>query len=151
MKETLFILTLLMYSGICKSTEEAKETEIPEDIYADHAASSERLRFIMRNLNSAYQESKHSDIRKDKIVNDNMKKMFEAVEKLLSSTELMASMKSGLDESKRDIFKSLASQLYTETLNLQQISNNYEYQRIPSAYQRLNQTCEDCHRLFREQ
>ena len=151
MKKTLLILLLLMHSGICKSTEEAIATETPEDIYANHAGSSERLRFIMRNLNSAYQESKHSDIRKDRIVNDNMAEMLEAIEKLLSSTELMANVKSGLDESKRDIFKSLVSQLYTETLNLQQISNNYEYQRIPSAYQRLNQTCEDCHRLFREQ
>jgi hypothetical protein len=52
-------------------------------------------------------------------------------------------------------YGALASQLYTETLNVRSLTGgispgNHEYHLLESAVERLYQTCVACHKLFRD-
>ena len=85
-----------------------------------------------------------------------MADMVTAVEELLFNAELMAFLPqdSGISETRMVVFRAMASQLYTEALNIQQLTKNYnqtlyEYDLLDMAFHRLNATFQACHEMFR--
>jgi hypothetical protein len=86
-----------------------------------------------------------------------MDDMTEAVEELLYFAEFMT-----LNPPRRDLgdnqivtFRALASQLYTEALNVRDIARDYslatyDFELLNTAYERMYQTCAACHELFRD-
>jgi len=147
----LLILSLVIFSGCISGQVVAEKTSQPLNQSSKHAAPGDRLRIIMNNLYASSHESESSG-QEQKISEDEMADLNEAVEELLFNAELMTSGTSelSLDENELVTFRALAGQLYTETLNIQQLVNNYDYRLIAPAYQRLNQTCAACHSLFRD-
>jgi len=120
-----------------------------------HGFSSERLRAIMQKLNLTVTDSTDPDYQPEDIASTDMEDMQEAVEELLFHAELLSTElpEQGLDESGLVTFRAIASQLYTETLNIKQIAENYstnDQDLLYSAYHRLYQTCAACHNLFRD-
>ncbi len=116
-----------------------------------HAMSSEKLRVIMQDMYSSAYRSGVPDIQDSKISDEQMTDLIEAVEELLFHAELLSTGEPGvkLDETELTTFRAVAGQLYTEALNLQQLTEYYDYHAIEPAYKRLNQTCIACHNLFR--
>ena len=92
MKQCFFILSFLFYTALCIANEDISL----KNKSSSHETSSDNLRFIMLNLQSALNSSKHSDIQQHKILNDNMPELIRAVEDLLQKTELMKTKKQKL-------------------------------------------------------
>ena len=92
------------------------------------------------------------DLQDGKISEEKMADLVEAVEELLFHAEMLSTGQPSvkLNETELATFRAMAGQLYTETLNLQQLTEYYDYHAIEPAYERLNQTCIACHNLFRD-
>jgi hypothetical protein len=116
-----------------------------------HAMSSEKLRVIMQDMYTSAYRSGVPDLQNSRISDDQMADLIEAVEELLFHAELLTTGEPAvkLDATELATFRAMAGQLYTEALNLQQLTEYYDYHAIEPAYKRLNETCIACHNLFR--
>ena len=124
-----------------------------EQTTAAHAIASERLSNIMQNLNQTVTNTNDPDNIPEEIIEEDLDDMREAVEELLFHAEMLSTEIPGpdLDETGIVTFRALSGQLYTETLNIKQIAENYsvtDQELLYSAYERLYQTCAACHDLF---
>jgi len=123
-----------------------------------HAEPSERLTTIMRRLFSVVHEERIEE--NLEITESDMSDLLEAVEELMFYSELMQAKvpESELEVNEQLIFSAMANQLYDESLNIQQITKNYDFDQTDNrndnifyeATERLNQTCAACHQLFRD-
>jgi hypothetical protein len=150
MKHCLLILLFLFYTTNSISddgVDSSKNTVI------HHADSSERLRFIMLKLNSAFKSGIHTDVHNEKIINGSMEELIEAIENLLRISQTMTAdaPSFNLNTNQEETFRSISNQLYVDALYLKQATKSYDYSLIDEAYQRLNQNCVNCHNLFRHQ
>ena len=123
-----------------------------------HAESSERLTIIMRRLFSVVHEERIEE--NLELTKSDMSDLLEAVEELIFYSELMSAKvpESDLEVNDQVIFRALANLLHDESLNIQQLAKNYNFDLTDSrkdnifydATERLNQTCAACHQLFRD-
>jgi hypothetical protein len=133
------------------------ETPIPDPDVGQHGMVGERLRMIMENINATVHDTGSVDGDRDKLTRNGLDDMIEAVQELMYFAEFMT-----LNPPRRDLgenqivtFRALASQLYTEALNVRDIARDYDlathdFELLNSAYERLYQTCAACHELFRD-
>ena len=138
---------------------QANEEQEDDEQYLLHAESSERLFNIMQQISSVADTQQDSD--QIRFTEDEMNDLVEAVEKLLFYAELMTQKvpATQIEESNNVIFSAMASKLYDETLNFQQLTNSYDLNAsdysqeslLHDAFTRLSQTCHACHQLFRDQ
>ena len=154
MKKLHLFLFLIIIAGTAYGDGELSgtETQLSKDKPQLHAVSSERVRKIMQNLYSLVHKEEFTKPEEDEMRDQYMSDLVSAVEELLISTEMMATglPEPELDENEIVTFRALAGQLHSEALNIQSLSEYYDYRVIDSAYKRLNQTCEACHSLFRD-
>lgn len=158
---TLFTRSILLIFVLSISTHlKSNEVDNQDDNqYLLHAESSERLFNIMQQISSiadTQQAAEEISFTEEDITN-----LVETVEELLFYAELMALKvpTNQLEESNSVIFNAMASKLYSETLNIQQLTKSYEphiadYSQtnlLNEAFTRLSQTCNACHQLFRDE
>lgn len=165
MKSSLVLLVILLFIALSISEDQDLDSNSEENLsesqednrYLLHAESSERLLGIMQQISSVANSQNSEEVR---FTEENVADLIEAVEELLFYAELM-SIKipaSQLEESKSVIFSAMASKLYNEALNIQQLTKNYDQDVIDysqenlinEAFNRLSQTCAACHQLFRD-
>ena len=151
-------LILIMSISACDDADTAENmADEPKEEVKLHGLSGERLRTIMQGINLTIHDSTNVDTQTDKLKQQNMDDMIEAVEELLFHAEMMSTdlPVSNLTESDVVVFRALAGQLYTEALNIQQTSRDYDfdtydYELLDVSYRQLNQTCIACHEMFRD-
>lgn len=154
-KTLILLLTILPFSTI--QAQKDSNTTTNED-YLKHTESSERLVNIMRQLFSiVHSEAVEENTR---LTKDDMAVLIETAEELLFYAELMSAKvpATKLEENKHVIFNAMASQLYTEVLNIQQLAKSYDFEITDNrqenifydVLERLNRTCAACHQLFRD-
>jgi hypothetical protein len=161
MKLSLVFLAILLLSALSLSKNQLNSaTPAPEEIddAVLHGESSQRLITIMERFYSLIHEEGIEEA--TVLTQDDMTDLIENVEELLFYAELMSGKipSNELEENETVIFSAMVSQLYNETLNIQQLANNYELGAIDSAqnrlmsdaFERLNRTCAACHQLFRD-
>jgi hypothetical protein len=158
MKSSLAFLVILILIAITISTDQNSDNTLNEDEYLLHAESSDRLLNIMQEI-SLIANSPHSEAETN-FSEEDLLDLVEAVEELLFYAELMSIKvpSSELEESKSVIFSAMASKLYDETLNIQQLSKTYDLHvtdhsqnhLLNEAFNRLSHTCSACHQLFRD-
>tara|TARA_R110000782_G_scaffold101417_3_gene188113 strand:- start:740 stop:1222 length:483 start_codon:yes stop_codon:yes gene_type:complete len=150
----LFFLISITPSGYAQDDNSDPDRNSP----TAHAESSERLTTIMRRLFSVVHNERIEE--NLALTQADLSDLLEAVEELIFYSELMAAKvpESELEVNDRVIFSAMASQLYDESLNIQQLTKNYNFDHTNSskdhifydATERLNQTCAACHQLFRD-
>jgi hypothetical protein len=154
MKYLFPVLVLLISITACDGDidTEKKDAVSVQDKHTLHAISSEKLRVIMQDMYSSAYNSGVPDLQDGKLSEEKMADLVEAVEELLFHAEMLSTGQPAvkLNETELATFRAMAGQLYTETLNLQQLTEYYDYHAIEPAYERLNQTCIACHNLFRD-
>jgi hypothetical protein len=153
---TLIFTLSMTATSISYSQEDNNNSD--SDDYLQHAESSERLVSIMRRLFSLIHEEGIEET--PKLTRDDMTDLIETVEELLFYAELMSVKvpETELEENDSVIFSAMASQLYNESLNIQQLATNYDFNVAESgkdhvfydAFERMNRTCAACHQLFRD-
>jgi hypothetical protein len=147
----LLLLPLAAFAGT------VDDTPIPDPEISRHGMAGERLQMIMQNINFSIHDANSVEAEGEKLTGDRMADMVEAAEELLYFAGFMS-----LNPPRRDLgenqivtFRALASQLYTEALNVRDIAQDYDlttydFDLLNSAYERLYQTCAACHELFRD-
>lgn len=157
---TLFRALLLFFLISTTSTSHGldEDSSPDRDDPIAHAKSSERLTTIMRRLFSVVHEERIEE--NLELTKTDMSDLLEAVEELMFYSELMSAKvpESELEVNDQVIFRALANLLYDESLNIQQLTKNYNIDHTDSskdnifydATERLNQTCAACHQLFRD-
>lgn len=153
MKPAPLLLWLALAAGSAGAEESAPGTPDP----ATHADSSERLRAIMDGINRSLDDDTDTGAIPGAIDAAQMAQLLEAVEELLYHAELMTPESSPrqLGTSEIVTFRALASQLYTEALNIRTLAgtkpaSTYEFNQINASFDRLYETCTACHDLFRD-
>ena len=149
-----FILMLLALAAAPGSTEEP----FPEEAQpGDHADSSERLRAIMETINRNIGDDTDTGAVPGAIDAEQSAQLTGAIEELLYHAELMSDELSpqGLSATEVVTFRALASQLYTEALNVRTLAegspvNSFDFNLLNAALERLYQTCTACHEQFRD-
>lgn len=123
----------------------------------DHAVSSDRLRAIMEDINRSIQDDSDGGTVPGAVDPAQLAQLTGAVEELLYHAELMSaeSAPRQLTDSAVVTFRALASQLYTEALNVKSLAGanpatTHDFNLLNAGYERLYQTCTACHDLFRD-
>ena len=112
---------------------------------------SGKIRAIMRRLNMLAYEREYTDLELEQLFRAQVELLISAADDLRDSAENLPNITSNkLDDTDVTTFRAMASQLYRETLNLQKEINSSHYQEIRLSYQRLRDTCNACHQLFRD-
>ncbi len=159
MKKSLIVLFLLFFVAISVINFQNNTVTPEEDEFLLHAESSERLLAIMQDISTL--ASRNNIEEPVKLTEEDMTGLIEATEELLFYAELMSiKVPANVSEENQSVvFSAMASKLYSEALNIQQITKNYNLQItdhseqyiLDEAFQRLSQTCNACHQLFRDQ
>jgi cytochrome c556 len=152
----ILLIIVLPISTHLKSDESDNQSE---NQYLLHAESSEQLLNIMQQISSVADNQQAAE--EISFTEEDMTNLVETVEELLFYAELMALKvpANQLEESNSVIFNAMASKLYSEALNIQQLTKSYDphnadYSQtnlLNEAFTRLSQTCNACHQLFREE
>lgn len=162
MKSTPILLLIFLIAAFLMSIKLVQDNNEPEmqeeNQYLLHAESSERLFNIMRQISSA--SDTPQDFEETRITEENITDLIEAVEELQFYAELMTLKvpATELEESNNIIFSAIATKLYDEVLNIQQLIKSYDIHAtdnvqdnvLHDAVTRLSQTCHACHQLFRD-
>lgn len=149
-----YILMLLALATAQGNADEAFPEAAPP---GTHTVSSDRLRAIMDNINQNIVDDTDSGAVPGAIDPGQLAQLVEAIEELLYHAELMSEDVAPRHLSATEVvtFRALASQLYTEALNVRTLAeenpvNTYDFNLLNAAYERLYQTCTACHDQFRD-
>ena len=148
---------LLLLCPLAALAQGGDETPVPDPDISRHGMVGERLQMIMQNINSRIHDANSVEEDRDRLTQDGMDDMTEAVEELLYFAEFMTlnPPRQDLGDNQVVTFRALASQLYTEALNVRDIARDYDlatydFGLLNSAYERMYRTCAACHELFRD-
>lgn len=149
----LIAAVLIVYFVVTREVEEIKT----DNKMTHHGDPGERLRMIMQNINLTIHDSTNVDAQTDRISRQDMEDMIEVIEELVLYAEMMSTElpHPGLDNNEKVTFRAMAGQLYSEALNIQQTTRDYnldtyDYEVLNINYRRLNETCVACHQMFRD-
>jgi len=133
------------------------DTPIPDPEISRHGMVGERLQLIMQNIRAGVHDINDVEASGEPLTQERLDDMVEAVQDLMYFAEFMSLNPPRLDLGENQIvtFRALASQLYTEALNVRGIAESYnldsrDFELLDSAYERMYQTCAACHELFRD-
>lgn len=148
MKRTTILVLLILLPTAASIAQTAQDANA-------HAISSERLKSVMDGIHDTIlRRMEEGGVEGAEVAG--LADLAGAVEELLYHAELLTPETAPQKLSTSDIvtFRALASQLYTEALNVRDIaaaapSTTYEFNQLEITYERLYQTCAACHALFR--
>lgn len=118
-----------------------------------NAIHSEEVRNIMRRLKLLNYEREYTELEIQKLSRKQIELLSEAAKALVEIAENIpdiASLKNLSDEG-QIIFSKMANQLYDITYELKEGHGSNRHIVWEPTYQKLENTCKTCHRLFRDQ
>ncbi len=149
MKPLLLLLTLMLAAAVSPAAPAASS--------AGPTVGSDRLRNIMDEINRHLADDTDTGAVPGETDAGQLAELTAAIEELLYHAELMSTDAAprGLDANQVVTFRALASQLYSEVLNLRAIAEpapvtTYDFNLLNAAQERLFETCTACHALFRD-
>lgn len=116
-----------------------------------HGIYSEKLKTIMTRMNQLVYEREMTVLEVREIREQHLQQLIVTVMELVNTSEIMTDAIPGIELSieNRVIFRAMANQLYSEAQNIGVLLTDKNYDSLDPAYQRLNETCNACHSLFR--
>ena len=146
-------VAVLLFACLCLSP--AADSSAPaEDQQGKEAllktVHSPQLKKIMRRLDMLAYESEYTALELESMRASQVRRLVEfAGELALTAEDLPRITGSALSPEDRITFRALARQLQDDTLKLKNESAENNYSNLKDGYQKLRQTCNSCHRLFR--
>ena len=116
-----------------------------------HGIYSEKLRTIMQRMNLLVYEREMTALQVQETRNETLQQLINTVAELVKASEGLTDAIPGIELSTEDrvVFRAMANQLFREAQTLGVMVDEKNYPAVDSAYQRLNETCNACHSLFR--
>ena len=116
-----------------------------------NAIHSNDVRIIMRRLNVLAYEREFTELELEKLRARQIKLLAQTAGELAQTAEqLPEDVQKDLNREDQTTFRAMANQLYSESLRLEKEAEANNYRALNEGYQRLRETCNACHRLFRE-
>lgn len=147
----LLLVPLLALAGV------DDDTPIPDPDVSRHGMVGERLQLVMQNIRASVHDINDVEGSSEALTQDRLDDMVEAVQDLMFFAEFMSMNppRRDLGENQIVTFRALASQLYTEALNVRDLAQSYtpdsrDFELLDSSYERMYRTCAACHELFRD-
>ena len=116
-----------------------------------YGVHSEQLYETMLRLNTLISYSQHSALPLDHEKNEFLQQLIETTDEVVKSAQSLKEIDPAdkLGTEQTSTFISLADQLHTEALNIKINTKNMNIEELNQAFDKLNQTCNTCHKLFR--
>ncbi len=116
-----------------------------------NAIHSDDVRIIMRRLNVLAYEREYTELELEKLRARQIKLLALTAGELAQTAEqLPEDIQNNLSREDQTTFRAMASQLYSESLRLEEAVEANDHNALNAGYQRLRETCNACHRLFRD-
>lgn len=148
---SLLIVIALLTSNPLIAEDAALEAPASAAGPALHAVRSERVRQIMVRMNALLYERMYTALELDRERARQLAALADTAAELAGTADAIPEALSDLDlpVEERTTFQALANQLYTRALELQGLAAANRYHALDAAIERLNETCNACHSLFR--
>jgi len=149
------LIALLLVSGCtaCQTRaqqEPMRRVELP-GAPAMHAVRSDHLRSVMLRMDRLRYERMYTalEIEEERLRQAGV--LADIAAELAGTADALPDVvgELELEESQRETFRSLADQLYTLAVELQGAASRKDYAALPVVMDKLDQTCNTCHQLFR--
>ncbi len=148
------VVLLTCLAGACLRTPDdprAGTAEHPEGEARLHAVHSEELLATMQRLNMLVRNREAPVRETDEWRMEYLQSLIDlAGEVTISAEELGKSgVEKEMDRNEQAVFHTLADRLYVEAANIEVQARHSNFMQLEDAYNRLDETCNACHRLFR--
>lgn len=142
-KSVFFLLIIFASSNALYAEQLFSENSVETDKPLLKTIHSRQLRSIMLRLNALAYDREYTQLELNKLRAKQINQLVNVASELLSNTNQLTYIlnESGLSEEEKLTFKAMANQLYKEALSLQHDVNR--------SSQYLLDTCNTCHKLFR--
>jgi len=116
-----------------------------------HGIYSEKLKTVMLRMNQLVFEREMTALQVLEEREQHLQQLIDAVADLVRAAETLTDAVPGIALIKEDqvVFRAMANQLYREAQAIGVMVEEKNYSALDPAYQRLNETCNACHSLFR--
>lgn len=116
-----------------------------------HGIYSERLKTIMLRMNQLVYEREMTALQVQEARDRQMQQLIDTVAELVKAAEVLTDAVPGIELNKNDqvIFRAMAHELFVESQNIVILVEEKNYTALDPAYQRMRETCNACHNLFR--
>lgn len=150
-KPVFFLLIFFALSGALLAEQQPSGNLTETDNSILKTIHSDQLRSIMQRLNTLAYDREYTQLEINKLRAIQIDRLVGVASELVSNTNKLTDIagESGLDEEEQLTFIAMANQLYKEALNLQHDVKSNQKENINASNQRLRDTCNTCHKLFR--
>jgi cytochrome c556 len=116
-----------------------------------HGIYSEKLKTVMLRMNQLVFEREMTALQVLEEREQHLQQLIDAIADLVRAAEALTDAVPGIALIKEDqvVFRAMANQLYREAQAIGVMVEEKNYSALDPAYQRLNETCNACHSLFR--
>ena len=150
-KQGILACFFLIVTTVTLNVQSEAETPEPENKLQFHAIQSDIIRDIMRRINHAYYETQLDEFQREESLLENSTYLIVSVNELLVASEFLTYALPGfnLTEDEKGLFQAIALQLQIEANNIRKAAERKDFEQLNISYQRLTDTCNACHELFR--
>ncbi len=116
-----------------------------------HVIVSDQTQAIMLELNQLMHDRALTELQITELRVKHLNQLVDNIEQLVDAAEELTDAIPGVRmmEENRITFLALARQLQNEADNMKKMAEEYNYTGMEPAWQRMLNTCDACHRLFR--
>ncbi len=135
----------------CGATSTMPSARAPEPDPSQHVVRSERLRLLMRSMESLMHDRIQSDLELDKERLKQADELAEAAGELAATAEAIAgaSTYASLDDAARARFDAFVVELQREASELQRLARDGQFAPSAAQFDRMRHVCAGCHSLYR--
>jgi len=150
-----FLIPILILIAGCAGTPEDETfnaAEYPKGDAKMHTVHSKKLLETMQRLN-ILSRNRDAPVREsDERRNEYLQNLIDTAGEVVVAAEALdkAGPEGDMDRNERAVFHTMAERLYVEAANIEIQARDSNFMELQEAYRRLDETCNDCHRLFRD-
>ena len=149
---SVIVITALVSMGCASSNNRYVKPSLEQPGKPSMSAlSDQRLRTLMNDLNDLVFEQLYTELELDRLRSRYALRIAELTQKRVVAIENLAQSenKLGLDQQEEQMFRKLTRQLHDQAQELEQLALAEQTENIRPALDRMIDTCNGCHQLFR--
>ena len=145
----LIFVIIMAHPMLSYSVESSSRTTDDKTLLS--AVHSDEIRSIMRRIRILIFDREYTELELRKLTGKQFQLLVKEVKVLTEAATNMPNIESlkGLDDEEQVIFNAMANQLYEIARELEHNSETHYQESLDASYIKLQETCNTCHRIFR--
>ena len=146
----LFIVVIAMTFSTSSYSDESASHPTEEKTLLSEVHSDE-IRSIMRRIRILIFDREYTELELRKLTSKQLKLLVNEIQSLTKAASNMPDIESlkGLNDEEQVTFNAMANQLYETVRELQHNIESHHQGTMNDSYIKLQETCNTCHRIFR--